>query len=65
MTLKSDAKFKEKLTCSIKDDMRNWVNFHPTSQKFENVFWAGSFYQKYKGLRSKNTVELNFHDTEQ
>ena len=37
MTLKSDAKFKEKLTSSFKDDMRNLVNFQPTTQKFENL----------------------------
>ena len=27
MTLKSDAKFEEKLTLASKNDMRNWVNF--------------------------------------
>ena len=27
MTLKSDAKFKEELTCGFKYDMRNLVNF--------------------------------------
>ena len=35
MTLKSDAKFKEKLICGFKYDMRNLVNFHPTTQKSE------------------------------
>ena len=29
MILNSDAKFKEKLTCSFKHDMRNLINFHP------------------------------------
>ena len=33
MTLKSDGKFKEKLTFSFKYDMKNLVNFHPTTQK--------------------------------
>ena len=33
MTLKSDAKFEEKLTCGFKCDMRNLVSFHPTTQK--------------------------------
>ena len=28
MTLKSDAKFEEKLTCAFKNDMRNLANFH-------------------------------------
>ena len=34
MTLKIDAKFTEKLTCGFKYDMRNFVNFHPTTRKF-------------------------------
>ena len=51
MTLKSDPKFKEKLTCSFKHDLRNLVRFHPTTQKFENFTLTGSFCPKYKGLR--------------
>ena len=34
MTLKSDAKFKEKLTCGFEYDMRNLENFHPTTGLF-------------------------------
>ena len=37
MTLKSDAIFKEKLTSSLKNDIRNLVNFHAISQKSENL----------------------------
>ena len=55
MTLKSDLKFKEKLlkkfkkkTCSFKHDMRNLVNFHPTTQNFENLILAGFFVQIIK-----------------
>ena len=33
MTMKSDAKFEEKLAPSSKKDMRNLFNFHPTTQK--------------------------------
>ena len=47
MTLKSNAKFKDKLTCVFKNDMRNLVNFHPTPQKSENFFLIGSFCPKY------------------
>ena len=36
MTLENDAKFKEKLTCDFKYDMRNFVNIHPTTQKSKN-----------------------------
>ena len=28
MTLKSDAKFEEKLACSLENDIRNLANFH-------------------------------------
>ena len=31
MTLKSDAKFEEKLTCGLKNDMRNLANFHQST----------------------------------
>ena len=33
MTLKGDAKFKRKLTCGLKNDIRNLVNFHGGNQK--------------------------------
>ena len=36
MTLKGDTKFKGKLICSLKNDIRNVVNFHASSQKSEN-----------------------------
>ena len=31
MALKSDVKFEEKLTCDLKNDMRNLVNFHQST----------------------------------
>ena len=31
MTLKSDAKFEEKLTWGLENDMRNMVNFHQSN----------------------------------
>ena len=46
MTLKSDAKFKEKLTCGFKYDMRKLVNFDPTTQKSENFASIGYFCPK-------------------
>ena len=42
MTLKSDTKFKEKLTCGFKCKMMNLVNFHPTTQKSENLTSMGA-----------------------
>ena len=46
MTLNSDAKFKVKLTCSFKYDLRNFVNFHPITQKSKNFTSMGYFYPK-------------------
>ena len=39
MTLKGVAKFKWKLTCGLKNDIRNLVNFHASSQKSENLYF--------------------------
>ena len=59
MTLSSDVKFKEKLTCGLKNDMRNSVNFHMSSQKSEIFYFYGHLNcQKYKGLQLKSMVEL-------
>ena len=41
MKFKGDAKFKEKLTCSLKNDIRNLVNFHASSQISENLHFDG------------------------
>ena len=47
--LKSDVKFKEKLTWrfTFKFDMRNLVNFHPNTQKFKTFSSIGYFCPKY------------------
>ena len=37
VTLKGVAKFKWKLTCGLKNDIRNLVNFHASSWKSENL----------------------------
>ena len=37
MTLKSDAKFEEKLTLGSKNDMRNLLNFNAISAKSGNL----------------------------
>ena len=33
MTMKNDATFEEDLTCQFKIDMRNLMNFDPSTQK--------------------------------
>ena len=61
MKLKSDAKVKERLTCGFKYDMRNLVNFHPSTQKSENFISIGYFWPKYMWFElKKNTEELSF-----
>ena len=46
MTLKSDPKFKEKLTFCLKNDMRNLMNFNFSSEKSENLHFDGIFFSK-------------------
>ena len=36
MTLTSDAKFEEKLTCGLQNDMRNMENFRQSARKSQN-----------------------------
>ena len=36
MTLKGDAKFEEKQTCGLENDMRNLANFHQSTWKSQN-----------------------------
>ena len=50
---------KEKLTCGFKYDMRNLVNFHPTTQKSENFTPMGYFCPKCMRFELKNTEELS------
>ena len=60
MTLKSDAKFKVKLNCGFKYDMKDLVNFHPTTQKSESFTSMGYFRTKYMRFELKNTEKLSF-----
>ena len=56
MTLKKDPHFEEKLTFCLKNDMRNLVNFNPSSGKSENLHFA--IYRKCVMFELKNTEEL-------
>ena len=54
MTLKGDAKFKGKLTRGMNNDISNFVNFHASSQKSENLHFNGLILSKgYKVLDEK------------
>ena len=48
------------MTCSFKYDMRNFVDFHPTTQKFQNFTSMGYFCPKYMRFELKYTEELSF-----
>ena len=45
MTLKSDAKFEEKLALGSKNDMRNLVDFNAIGGKYENLHLMCCFSQ--------------------
>ena len=42
MTLESDAKFEEKLTGGLENDMRNLANFHQSTRKSQtwDFYWV-------------------------
>ena len=51
MTLQGDAKFNGKLTRGLKNNIKNWVNFHASSRKSENLHFDGIILPKaYKFL---------------
>ena len=56
MTLESDTKFKENLTCGLENDMRNLGNFHQST--FIGTF-KGSMYQPkiYRGVMCHDNEE--------
>ena len=59
MAMKNDAKFEEKLTLGFKIDMKNLVNFHPTTKQSKNVSSMGYFCPKYMRFElKKNTDEF-------
>ena len=54
MTLKSNVKFKGKLTRGMKNVIRYLVNFHVSSQKFGNLHFDGLLlFKAYKDLDEK------------
>ena len=46
MTLKSDAKFEEKLTCRLKNDLRNLAIFYRSTRNSQNWDFDGILYPK-------------------
>ena len=66
MTLKSDPNFEEKLTVCLKNDMRNLMNFNPSSGKSENlhfdVLLLSIAYIKFQLKKCRRVIS---HDTEE
>ena len=62
MTLKSDAKFEEKLTLGSKNDMRNLVNFNASSGKSENLHFDVLLLSIAYKVSAKN-IQKNYHMT--
>ena len=59
MILESDAKFEEKLTCGLWNNMRNLANFHQSTSKSQNWDFNGVFFvQSWKYMSLKLTREL-------
>ena len=48
MTVKSHAKFEEKITFDFKNDMRNLANFHQNTRKCQNWYFHGILLSKVK-----------------
>ena len=66
MTLKSDAKFEEKLTCALENDMRSLANFHQSTRKVSKLgLWWDAFIQSRKSMGLKFTGELHAMTSEE
>ena len=59
MTLKSDTKFEEKLTCALENGMGSLANFHQSTVVSKLGLWWDSFIQSRKSMGLKFTGELH------
>ena len=65
MTLKSDAKFEERLTCGLENGMRNLANFHRALGSVKIGTLMGYFCPKQKMYELKIYRGVIFHDNEE
>ena len=56
MTLKSYARFEEKLTCGLENDMRNLANFHQNTWKCQNWYFHGILLFQVENARATNLL---------
>ena len=59
MTLKNDAKFEEKLTCSLENDMRNLANFYQSTWKCQSWEFDGILLSKVENAWAKNLQRIH------
>ena len=50
MTLESDARFEEKLTYGLENDMRNLANFHQSTRESQNWDFDGILLSKVENV---------------
>ena len=66
MALKIDTKFEGKLTCTSKNDMSNFANFHQsTFESLKSWTFIVSFYPKKKMYELKIYRRFMYHDNEE
>ena len=65
MTLKSDAKLEEKLTCGLKNDMRNMQVFTRAIESLKIGILMGSFNLKQTKYELKIHRGFMCHDNEE
>ena len=57
--MKIDAKFEEKLTCGLKNDVRDLVNFRQTTQKSKNLHFDELLLLKLYNIWAKKKQRIN------
>ena len=65
MTLKSHAKFEEKVTCALENDMMNLANFHQNIWKCQNRDFAGILLSKIENTWTKKLQMSMYTDNEE
>ena len=66
MTLESDAKFEEKVTCGLENDMRSLANFYQSM--FDSLkigTFVGSYFPKQKMYELKIYWGVVYYDNEE
>ena len=64
MTMQNDAKFEEELTCQFKADMRNLLNFDPSTETISKICTLmGYFSPKYTMFELKKYSEVMLDGT--